>query len=59
VLGENWCQQLKKTRDMGAKELHILSSIHACEFYRKLGFDYLNGIKKQNEEKEYMLVKYY
>jgi len=48
----------EEARKVGAKELHIPSSVHACEFYRKLGFDYLNGIKEQNEEKEYMLVKY-
>lgn len=41
------------------EELIIPASIHACEFYRKMGYDYLNGIKKQNEEKEYMLVKYF
>jgi len=40
-------------------ELIIPASIYACEFYRKLGFDYINGIKEQNEEKEYILVKYY
>lgn len=44
--------------EIGAKEIVIPSSIHACEFYRKLGYDYLNGIKEQNEDKEYMLVKY-
>ena len=48
----------QEARKVGAKELHIPSSVHACEFYRKLGFDYLNGIKEQNDEKEYMLVKY-
>lgn len=40
-------------------ELVIPASIYACEFYRKLGYDYLNGVKEQNEEKEYMLVKYF
>ena len=41
------------------EELFIPSSIYACEFYRKLGYDYLNNKKEQNEEKEYMLVKYF
>ena len=44
---------------IGVEELIIPASVYACEFYRKLGFDYLDGIKKQNEEKEYMLVKRY
>lgn len=44
--------------EIGAKEIVIPSSIHACEFYRKLGYDYTNGIKEQNEDKEYLLVKY-
>lgn len=44
---------------IGVKELVILSSVYACEFYRKLGYDYLDGIKQQNEEKEYILVKYF
>ena len=48
----------KDAKRIGAKELHIISSIYACEFYRKLGFDYLNGDKTQNEYKEYLLVKY-
>lgn len=26
--------------------------------YRKLGYDYLNGKKELNEDKEYTLVKY-
>ena len=41
-----------------AEEIVIPASVYACEFYRKLGYDYLNGIKEQNEEKEYILVKY-
>ena len=45
-------------RSVGAKELYIQASIYACEFYRKLGYDYLDGIKEQNEDKEYTLVKY-
>lgn len=44
--------------ELGAKEIVIPSSIHACEFYRKMGYDHPNGIKEQNKDKEYMLVKY-
>jgi len=45
-------------KEIHAKELIILSSIYAVEFYRKLGYDYLDGIKQLNEEKEYTLIKY-
>ncbi len=41
------------------KQLVIPSSIYGCEFYRKLGYDYLDGKKELNEDKEYMLVKYF
>ena len=53
---------IKKIEDyaksIGVKELYIPASIYGCEFYRKLGYDYLDGIKEQNEDKEYTLVKY-
>lgn len=42
---------------IGAKTLVIPASVRGLEFYRKLGYDYLNGIKEQNEDKEYMLEK--
>ena len=45
--------------NIGCKELVILASVYACEFYRKFGFDYLDGKKVQNEDKEYILVKKY
>lgn len=45
-------------KSIGAKELYIPASIYGCEFYRKLGYDYLNGKKELNEDKEYTLVKY-
>ena len=43
--------------EVGAKTLIIPASVRGLEFYRKLGYDYLNGIKEQNEDKEYMLEK--
>ncbi len=46
-------------RNIGCKELVIPASVYACEFYRKFGFDYLDGKKIQNEDKEYILVKKY
>jgi predicted N-acetyltransferase YhbS len=43
---------------IGATQLVIPASIYGCDFYRKLGYDYLNGNKELNEDKEYTLVKY-
>lgn len=45
--------------NIGCKELVITASVYACEFYRKFGFDYLDGKKIQNEDKEYLLTKKY
>lgn len=45
-------------KSVGAKELYIPASIYGCEFYRKLGYNYLDGKKEVNEDKEYTLVKY-
>ena len=41
-----------------AKRVEIPASITACEFYRKMGYDYKNGIAKIDEEKLYRLEKY-
>lgn len=49
----------QEVQNIDCKELIILASVYACEFYRKFGFDYLDGKKIQNEEKEYILVKKY
>lgn len=48
----------KYAKNIGAKQLIILASIYGLEFYRKLGYDYLDGKKELNEDKEYTLVKY-
>ena len=45
-------------KTINAKEVYIPASIYGCEFYHKLGYDYLDGKKEQNEDKEYILVKY-
>lgn len=50
--------EIKKYQEKYAKELYIPASIYGCEFYRKLGYDYLEGKKELNEDKEYTLVKY-
>lgn len=48
----------KYAKSIGARELIIPASIYGCEFYRKLGYDFLDGKKELNEDKEYTLVKY-
>lgn len=43
--------------EIGAKELIIPASIYGCEFYKKMGYDYYNGIKELNKDGEYVLSK--
>lgn len=61
-IGTKMIKELEKIAlNLEAKEIVIPSSIYACDFYRKLGFEYeyLDGKKIQNEKKEYMLIKKY
>lgn len=44
-------------KSINAKEIVIPASIYGCEFYEKLGYEYLNGKKELNEEKEYTMIK--
>lgn len=44
-------------KEIGAEELIIPASIHGVEFYKKLGYDYLNGNKELNKDGEYVLSK--
>lgn len=48
----------KHAKKIGAKQLIIMSSIYGCEFYRKLGYDFFEGKRDLNEDREYTLVKY-
>ena len=41
-----------------AKLIEIPASITACDFYRKMGYDYKNGIQAADEELLYRLEKY-
>ena len=41
-----------------AKRIEIPSSITACEFYKKFGYDHKNGIAEVDEEHVYSLEKY-
>lgn len=41
-----------------AKRIEIPASITACEFYRKMGYDYKNGVTVVDDEQLYRLEKY-
>lgn len=41
-----------------AKRIEIPSSITACQFYRKLGYDYKDGINKIDDDQLYRLEKF-
>lgn len=59
-IGKNLLHNIEEIAvNIGCKELVIPASVYACEFYRKFGFDYIDGKKIQNEDKEYILVKKY
>lgn len=59
-IGRKLIENIEKiAQNIGCEELIIPSSVYACEFYRKFGFDYLEGKKIQNKDKEYMLIKKY
>lgn len=45
------------SQDIEAEELIIPASIHGLEFYKKLGYDYLNGNEELNKDGEYVLSK--
>lgn len=41
-----------------AKRIEIPASITACEFYKKMGYDYKDGIAKLDDEGHYRLEKF-
>ena len=41
-----------------AKRVEIPASITACEFYRKMGYDYKNGVNAVDEEQLFRLEKF-
>lgn len=41
-----------------AKRIEIPASITACEFYKKMGYNYKNGVEKLDDEKNYRLEKF-
>lgn len=52
----NKIEQFAKT--ISAKRLVIPASITGCEFYHKLGYEYINGKKELNEQQMYIMEKY-
>ena len=47
----------KFAKQISAKKLVIPASITACEFYHRLGYEYLNGKKELNEHQMYIMEK--
>ena len=45
------------SKEINAEELIIPASIHGLGFYKKLGYDYLNGNEELNKDGEYVLSK--
>ena len=41
-----------------AKSIEIPASITACDFYKKMGYDYKDGIKKLTDEGHYRMEKF-
>ena len=43
-------------KQVGAKELIIPASVYGCDFYKKMGYDYYQGITTTNKNGEYIFV---
>ncbi|WP_411168512.1 GNAT family N-acetyltransferase [Clostridium sp. MB05] len=41
-----------------AKRIEIPASITACEFYKKMGYNYKNGLEELDDERNYRLEKF-
>ncbi len=58
-IGKMLIQEIEKhAKQINAKKLVVPASIYGCEFYHKLGYEYLNGKKELNKEQEYIMEKY-
>ena len=58
-IGKQIIQTLEKDEYfLRADRIEIPSSITAVDFYRKLGYEYKNGVKELDEELVYRLEKY-
>ena len=57
-IGSKLIERIEKyAKEIEAEELIIPASIRGLEFYKKLGYDYLDGIKELNSDGEYILFK--
>ena len=45
-------------KEIPAKKLVIPASVAGCEFYHKLGYEYVDGKKELNEDKMYIMEKF-
>ena len=50
--------QKELAKILRAKRIEIPSSITACEFYRKMGYDFKNGENTIDDEQLYRLEKF-
>ena len=57
-VGKKLIEEIEKyASEIDAKELIIPASIYGCEFYKKMGYDFYNGIEELNKDGEYVLSK--
>ena len=57
-IGKQLIKEIEKyASKIGAKQLIIPASVYGCEFYKKLGYDFYNGIAEKNNDGEYILSK--
>jgi len=58
-IGKMLITELEKfSKEIPAKRLVILASIAGCEFYHKLGYEYVNDKKELNDQQMYMMEKF-
>ena len=44
-------------KDIGGKRLKVPASVFGFGFYKKLGYDFVDGEPQLNEDKEYIMIK--
>jgi len=58
-IGKMLMNELEKfAKEIHAKRLVIPASVAGCEFYHKLGYEYVDGKKELNEDKMYIMEKF-
>lgn len=57
-IGKRLIEEIEKYAiKIGARELIIPASVYGYEFYKKMGYDFYNGMTEPNEDGEYILSK--